>query len=336
MNIKWREIGLVWVLILKRLLKRKSFWVIIVLLPLLLFATYKMEQKEEGGLRAAVYCQDEQIKERLILTENPSFYLVDSVEQLKNHVLLGKAECGYVIPEDLLYSFAKGDWYWEVEVYEGPDSMFTKLINEVLFSQIFEIVSTNWYQEYVFSKLEDKGISLSEQELKDSLLGKINNQETFRVEIIRMGEEVTGPGMNTSDSFFAPKNIVAVMIYLTSLIAVIDRIRDRELGHFRQNQRWIAAVFTIWHPTFLVALSGFFFLLCIGQSDFGDILLLALLTTVYGLILGWMVRKSKWMYGILPVLFLASMVCCPVFIDLSVILPFFRWLKVLFPFAFYL
>lgn len=352
MSMRWKESFMLWRLSFKRLLKRKRFWAILVLLPVTLLAMYFSTDLAPDGLQAVVYSEDTIWKDRLSVLDNPSFYFVDSKELLKEEVLLGKAECGYVIPKDLIVSFEKEDWYWEIEVYEGSHSMFTKLINEVLFGQIFDLVSTRWYADFMEEKLAESGVEISKEEMDQVLLDKLSSGETFQVETVRLGmaggnDQSVNAEANSLK--LSARNVVAIMVYLVSLVSVIDVVKDREERHFQKRQRFRAAVFTIFNPAFCVALSGVITMcftgdMFIGQEvdsfywikEVGSLLLLICFVTLYALGLSFLVRKSRWMYGLLPVLFVSSLVCCPVFIDLSAFIPIFQWLKVLFPVAFYL
>ena len=358
--MKSREQFLVYKLTLKRLLTRKSFWILLILLPILLVGISKLEQGNEETLKAVVYCREERLIPLLEDLENPCFYFVDTEEELKRQVLTGKAECGYVIPEDLLEAFEQEDWYWKVEVYEGSHSMFTKLINEVLFSRVYELVSVDWYEAFVEDTLVTDVTNIPE-EIQKKLSQILANEETFRVQTIRLtkGAEIgepdegyveTGEKGSFGTGRISAKGVVAIMLYLMSLLAIMDVVKDREKRHFKVGVQLPASFWTIFHPVMLVGVSGFFSLLLTGclvsgkvSGDFYRILLditayigLLLVTVAYALMLSFFVRKSNWMYGLTPVLFAAGLVCCPVFVDLGAVFPIFHWIKWLFPFAFYL
>lgn len=333
MKREMKKHGLVARMTLKRLFTRKSFWLILCLMPVFLFGLDALSKEEEDALRAVVYCPQQELTERLSEESNPGFYFVESVEEVKEQVLTGKAECGYVIPENLPESFREDDWYWQIEVYEGSHSMFTGLINEVLFSRIFELVSTDWYLQFAGEKLSID--SMQElQAVRDKLEEVFAKGETFQVQTIRLTDEnipgdekesadrTAGDAQVSSRGMISAEGVVAVLLYLMSLLAVMDVARDREKGHFRKEIRPSAAFWTIWHPVVLVGIVG------------GAGLLLIFMTVVYALLLSLLVRKSEWMYGLTPVLFMAGLVCCPIFVDLGDFFPFFQWMKWLFPFGF--
>ena len=315
--------------VFKRLLARKSFWIIFCLIPIFLIGLGILNKEEETGLRAAVYCEEASLAESLKSQTNPAFVLVESVDEVKRLVLTGKAECGYVIPEDLFEAFLEDDWNWKVTAYEGPHSMFTGLMNEVLFSIIFERVSVDWYLQYMEDKL---GLAASETEIagKERLQQILEGEQTFRVQTIRLtdGEPQDISDLSDQEGIVSAKDVVAILLYLMSLLTVMEVARDREKGYFRKHMRLSAAFWTIFIPVLLVGLAG------LPWIGIATCLAMVGVTVVYAWVLSIMVRKSRWMYGLIPALFVASLVCCPVFADMGALFPNLSWIKWLFPLSF--
>ncbi|MBQ7359577.1 MAG: hypothetical protein IJW63_05735 [Lachnospiraceae bacterium] len=341
MRQRMKSFGVVWQITLKRLFARRSFWVVLLLLPLLIVAIQGLEKEQEQGLRAAVYSKETIWQEHLTGAGIPSFYFVDSLENLKDEVLHGNAECGYYIQEGLLQAFAEDDWYWQVEVYESSNSMFTKLINEALFSRLFQVVSSEWYLDYMGKKLVEAGASTSEMEVLDALSQNMLSGETFQVETVLLTKTNEIQQEKEPENLLSTRSVVAAMIYLVSLLAVMDVVRDREKMHFPVKQRVWAAFCTIFHPTLMVAMVGGIGILVTeterrNWNELFGLLGLIILTTLYGILLSLVVRRERWMYGVIPVLFVGALVCCPVFVDLGSIIPIFQWIEKLFPVAFYL
>lgn len=356
MKQRTRKLAIVWALTLKRLAYTKSLWVVVLLVPVLLLGIQLLEKDTEQGLTAAVYAEDSFWRDYITSDEKIAFYFVETLEQLKTEVLKGNAECGYVLSKNLLDSFARDDWYWEIEVYESADSMFTKLINEVVFSRIFQVVSTDWYLEYMESLLKETKSDVSTEQIVQALSQDLLGEETFHVETIRVDslgqittdedikeEAVKGKdaGLGNTGSLLSGKGVVAALVYLTSLLAVMQTVRDRERGYFPLKLRCWAALWTIFNPTVLVAFVGLVGL-WITEANFSvsresfALLGLSVLATLYGMVLSVLVRRERLMYGVIPALFVACLVCCPVFVDLGSVVPVLNWIEKLFPVAFYL
>ena len=315
--------------VFKRLLARKSFWIVLCLLPTLLIGLGILNKDEENGLRAAVYCEEKGLVGSLEGQTNPVFVFVETIDEVKQLVLTGKVECGYVIPDDLFEAFQEDDWNWKISVYEGSHSMFTGLVNEVLFSAIFEQVSVEWYLQYMEDKLSAEAGG-KETAGKERLQQILAGEETFRVQTIRLanGESQDTNAVSEQEGIISVKDIAAVLLYLLSLLTITDVVRDREKGRFRKSMQPYAAFWTIFVPVFLVGLTGLPWL--------GIVTCLKMIgvTVLYAWALNVLIRKSGWMYGLIPVLFVASLVCCPVFVDMGTLFPNITWIKWLFPLSF--
>lgn len=318
----------IFTVVFKRFLTRKSFWVILCLLPFLLVGVERLGTEEDAGLRAVLYCEEDGLKESLAKQDALSFDFVDSIEELKQQVLSGTAECGYVITDDLFEAFEKDDWSWKVTVYEGPDSMFTQVISEVLFEKIYEQVSVDWYISFMKENLETAKAQ-SEEEIRETLKQVLLSDETFQIETIRLrGETKAGIEKAQGENIISVRDVTAVLLYLMSLLAVMDVLNDREKGHFRRQKRLSSAIWTIALPVCIIGLVSVHW---IGWEIY---LGMSVVIVAYALILSFFVRKTRWMYGLIPVLFIASLVCCPVFVDIGSFFPLFVWIKWLFPLGF--
>lgn len=72
-----------------------------------------------------------------------------SEEDVKKQVLLGKAECGYILQDNLQNELLDGNGNWSITVYENEESTLTKLVNEVLFERVFYQTSLTWFEGYL-------------------------------------------------------------------------------------------------------------------------------------------------------------------------------------------
>ncbi len=94
----------------KRYLKRIPFLLLLAALPLTALAASRMENGKDGTVRIAVCCLDPEpaslgnrLKENLLARDTGlfSFYPCENEQQVRDHVAARKAECGYLIPENL-------------------------------------------------------------------------------------------------------------------------------------------------------------------------------------------------------------------------------------------
>lgn len=341
----------------KRLLRRKSFLVLLCLMPLAVAGMQGLAQSGETSLRVAVYAPDRDKWEEA-LCEDTGYvrvYFCDTSEELKEDVITGKAECGYILPENLMQRFGEDDWYWAVEAYESSNSIATNVVNETVFSRIFQVVSSEWFVEYILDRMgPEASEEMREQKFVLAvLLQKLEDGSTFSVETKYIGQggmnrteerlnESTADGEKESaGSIFPARGAAAVLIYVCALMGAVDALRDRRKGFFMGRFPVASAVFAVGLPVCLGTCAGYAALLAAGACrgigrEFLYLFLYALLLTGYGCTLQWILRRESILAGCIPFLFLACLVCAPVFIDLSSIVPVMGILEKCFPASFYL
>lgn len=346
----------------KRLLCKKSFWVILCLLLLCMIGVRELEKGSETTVQVAVCAENDSAWKEALKKETGliQFYFCDSVEQLKRDVVTGSAECGYVLTEDLQKKVEEDDWYWSIEVYESSQSMLTRTINETVFSRIFYVISSEWYAGYIAEKadletaeeVENKGVILEvlRSSMGDGSTFSVVTEYVDRNALPAYGQG--GAGQQTdmqpekepqagNRGVFPVRGVAAAGIFLCGLLGAGDVLRDKRKGYFIGKPRIWTGAFTIGLPVFFAAV-GAYIALWVTATDRGvvrELFLLGgyvLLVTVYALVLQWIVRKEHLLAGMIPFLFLGSLVCAPVFIDLGSIFPVFGILENLFPATWYL
>ena len=134
----------------KRILRRKSVWVTLLLTVCVTAALVKLEKNSSAVIYAAVCTKDETLAAHLAEHEGlVRFVLCEDEEEVKRNVIKGEAECGYVLQEDLQKEIAAGRGNWSIEVWAGSDSAMTPVVNEILFETIFTEIATDWYAGYI-------------------------------------------------------------------------------------------------------------------------------------------------------------------------------------------
>lgn len=329
----------------KRLLGRKIFWLLLCLIPLAVAGMQALAGSGESVLRAAVYTPNRAEWEEALGRDTGlvRFYFCDTPEQLKQEVAQGKAECGYILPEDLRRRFEEDDWYWAVEVYESSGSTMTEVVNETVFSRIFQAVSSEWFVGLMQDRMDPAAAEhLQEQEIVwEALRRKLEDGSTFSVEIREGVDGTSGNAKDPARNVFPARGIAAALLYACALLGAMDALRDRRRGYFKSRFPMTAAVLAVALPVWTGACAGYGALLAAGADrGIGRELLAmavyALLLTGYGCALQWLLRRESVLAGCVPFLFLACLVCTPVFIDLSSIVPEMRILEKCFPASFYL
>lgn len=339
----------------KRLFHRKSFLICLIGIPLIIAGIQAGVGYQEPVLQAAFYMEpdtngqiDEYRSELADLLKNEKgrvqFRECASEEILKKQVLSGKAECGYILQEDLQKRIEKADWDHLVPVLQSPRSVLTDTINEVFYGKIYEKVSVDRYAGYIAKSLDGK---ISEEQVVEKLRARMTDDSTFRVQYKTIDEAGTPVQDQTPELSYTDrviKGTAAVLILLCGLAGGLDWLEDREKRRFQKKFDQLGAgiltimVSVIW-AVLIVIISMVVMRVCSWNSlvpEAGKLLLYGILVTGYACGIAWLFRSRRKLAAAIPVILIGSVVCSPLFMDLGQLYPVFKVLEKLFPVTYYL
>lgn len=345
----------------KRYFRRISFLLILFLLPA---AVRGIRSAEAGGgteVKIAVFAEgmetegnapksesgdlplEQILAKRLVSAAEKQeesllqFYICGSEQQVKDEVASRRAECGYVIGENLRERLAEKDYKRIIRVYSAPSTVAASLSTEVVFSVLMELYDGELLAGYakdsaIFDSIGAVGSPEREQLAKQA--GKLYetwlyNGSTFRftsgLEKSVNSEENEEP----ADSVFPVRGIVAVYIFIIGLYAAAMNLSDEKKGLFFSipyGYRTVCRMAALTAPVFLAALSGLAALWSGNAiSGFGRELPAILLYMAAVVLFSWLLRcavgNPEVIYCLLPFFLIGSLVFCPVVIDIGRYLP---------------
>ena len=105
---------------------------------------YKRQDPEPASL-------GNRLKENLLARDTGlfSFYPCENEQQVRDHVAARKAECGYLIPENLEQKINSGRFKRSITVFSAPSTMTASLSTEVVFSELAAIRNKDILEDYV-------------------------------------------------------------------------------------------------------------------------------------------------------------------------------------------
>lgn len=276
-------------------------------------------QEEKGILRFQGYSdQDEMIR------------------QIEN----GTLECGYLLPEGFYDNLLKGKTTRQITLYYSPASSAHKISYEVVFADLFEILSEDILKEYLKENDAFKGIEL--EEARERLLALntqyAGNGSTFCFVYETMGNQVDVKPENLN----ILRGCIGVIIFFISLLGLGNCLEQRNIWKaFPGN-----AGSRLNSGSVHVAICGSVLLggicLWVSQSvknplkEVEGLLFYFLILEIYIRALGLFIKSSKLLYGLIPVMILGSCLFSPVFIRIDRYLPWTEWISGLFPVTYYL
>ena len=200
-----------------------------------------LEQRSDTEITVAVY--DESAGFEQNLSENDklvSFIFCDSSKEVRDMVLKGKAQCGYILPKDLIQCMKYGEAERLVKVYELGDAMLTPMINEIVFAQIYKEVSRDMYEDFI----DEKGL-LEEIHRKTDLYldTRLTDNSTFHIDK-KVIQSKNHDNKNDLDALQSKKEVsaallkeilAAAVIILCAAAGIIQALMDYKAHYFYRH-----------------------------------------------------------------------------------------------------
>ncbi len=330
---------------IKRQMKQISFCLLLILLPCVTFAFSHMYSEDDTSICVALYTDSDELDsiiEKLINREGTIFFYRCSNEvSLYQDVSTGHAECGYVFPSTLYDSLDADHKNNLIQVIISPYSTLTKVINEVVYSEIFEEYSLHLLEEFIENESPitmmnsnkstkyyiDKAVKLYHDHLMDG--------STFRF----IYESPYQKPITIKSILMTPiRGFISLFILLAAFCGCIRFYNDKE-NHIYDNRAKYALphllILSITVPTILMSIVGLFCLFFTGiMNDFWiETLILGvynLLVILFVFFLGSMIRKKMIFISTIPIFLIGSILFTPIFLDISAILPSMKAVQYLF------
>lgn len=255
----------------KRLLWKKTIWICLAGMALLSVLQYNLEKQSDTVITAAVYTSDTELRELISEYDGLVHFLVCSdSEEVKRNVMRGNAECGYVLQEDLQKKILAGDGVWSIEVYEKADSTMTRVVNEVLFERIFYAISTEWFEGYIAEHemfadvLQEVGEEALREEAGRQFVRKLSDDSTFSFEKLSIS------GTAEAHTAYPTKAAAGAGIVLCGIVGVLEALQDIRKRRFRGETALFAGIFTVLQPVLCGTAAALFIVGMTGKwSGFG-------------------------------------------------------------------
>ena len=225
-------------LIQKRLLKKPSFLIILLLIPIVVFSISKLSEKDTSIFKAAIYSGKDQDEAKAAVLSRISAYedvleykFCNSPEEAKDAVINGSVDCAWIFPDDF-YSTVRE--YAEnpstdikfVSVYVREETVPTRLSGELLFGSVFPEISKEIYLDYLNNKLDLKD-TVSNEEMMDVF----NSIETSKDIIVFT--DIDGNEIKKSNFLVSPiRGILSIFIMISALASAMYYVKDADKGAF--------------------------------------------------------------------------------------------------------
>lgn len=323
--------ALLWLCLLtKRLYKKPTFPILLLLIPALCFCYGATAGQDSGVVTLALACEapdamTEEIFAQLAKSDLMHFRICESPEQAELLVRTGKADEAWIFPENFaqrLETFVdspeKGGL---IRVLQRENSVLLGLSRETLSATLFNAIARQVYLDYMLSLPGTEAID------RDALLAcydqaaQIDQLFTFRN---------TDAGDAAGNYLLTPlRGLLGTVIVLGTLAAAMYYMRDVQRGTFcwvRPTRQHLPELASLLIPSVhLTAAASLCLALC-GLSpgffrELATVVLYGLCVGAFAMLLRRITRCVSILGILLPVLAVGMLILCPVFFDLAVLRP---------------
>lgn len=343
-----RKIFMWFWLLNKRLYKKITFVLLLLMIPLLVVG-YGFAAQEESGVMTIALAQDgadpmaTQVIEKLI--NEPSlvrFVPCDSTEAAKDMIRDGKADAAWLFPKEMeqkVYRFIQSPNKFNafIRVVERSDSVPLRLTREKLSGTVFSFCSRQFYLNYLRENVSELD-NVSDEALLQHYDEFIEDANLF--EFAYLDAEGGAEDLEDASYLTTPvRGLLAVIVVLAGLAAAMYFVQDSNAGTFSLVPQRSKAFVEL--TSQLIAITNtaavMFFSLLFGDLTEGlgrELLVLALYCLGVALFCMNIRQWCNHLYALavaMPLLIVVMLVVCPVFFDFAIL----RTLQFLFPPTYY-
>lgn len=339
--------GIFWfILSWKRITKYPLFLLLFLLLPLGAFFFRQAEQEDTGKIPIALSVEESEwnlsVAEVLLQEDSGfDFYLCESVEELKEDVAAGRAECGFSLPADLKERLDSGDYKRAIRVICSPAAVVDGIASETVFAGLFQVYGRDLLEEYVKygEAFEPARLQLEQTELEEcaeELLWQqvellyekaLSDGSTFAFAYETMDGDVLKE--ETIKAVFPVKGVGAVLLFIMGLAAAVLTAEDEQRGFYRgmtRKKRHAFQLISIFAVVLLFSVSVLSSVFISGEArtagqEIMNMVLYCGMITIFSFVLFSFFPNPLLLSSLIPFFLLGCLVVCPVFADLSPFVP---------------
>jgi len=322
-----------WALLTKRLLRRPGYLAVLLLVPLFALGLSLLSQEDSGAVTVALYLADPEdpvaaaTAARLETGESVlRCERVFSEEEARARVRSGRADAAWLLDRDLtakLRDYVRYSRGGCITVVEREENVFLRVSREKLFGSVYPELSFTLFQSFAENEL---GLGeLTESELRTYYNSGFTAQELLRFRYL------DGTEVETSGSYLtAPlRGILALLLLLGAMASGMYCYGDERAESFVWLAGWKRALLPVFSHLIAMLPAALAVLGALALSDAWlglgreTLLLLCYLPgcALFCEILRLFCPREEQFGALIPILTLAILVFCPVFLSLRWALP---------------
>lgn len=347
---------LTWILLFqKRILKKPMFQITILLIPILLFLLFTFNKSSDSLVRVALISGNDEYSQNFVkdLLDSSnhviSYYQCYDENQMRKDVLTGKAECGYIMPDDMprkIAQFSSKKKQGIITAIVKKESISTKIVNEIIYGRLFSERAYPVLKDFINEKQPDRLTSAEDEKMYDTFSKYLIEPLMFSFEYADGSKNDLLNNDDISHNYYMlpVRGILSVLILISSMSGVLmlsNDDRKNTWGFIKLSKRPAFNYFYIFMSILPIAICSLaaIFITGISTNVLNEIRLMVLYTlllTGFSSLLKALIKNIYVLCSLIPVTVLLSLIICPVFIDIGSIVPQARFVRLFLPTNYYL
>ena len=318
----------------KRLLKKPSFIIILMLMPAVVFILSNIINDTDDTISVGLYYDGEsqEIKdsiEELITGDSAvEFIVAKSPEDIREAILRNEMECGFIFSGNIYENLVKEDADGGIILYESAKSTVTDYIKEKVFASIYRRLSFDRLVSYLD---ESEYIRLDKEErdayLRNRYESYVDEGGIFEVNYTdgdTMIHSNTAERVNDRSYLKRPiKGFLSIFVMVASLAGAVFFAIDEKAGIYgilSYIERPFVNLVTIFIPTFLACAAAYVCVLISGVgygalTELANIVSYCLLLTGFVNLLRAVISNEVVLCSLLPMLTVVCIICCDIIVN---------------------
>ena len=337
-------------LMMKRTMKQPFVYIMAaVLIVLSILCRVVPDSEKSTFIPVAVLCLDTSeeavstVSDILSMNSIFDYYTVSSEDEMYRDIAAGKADSGFIIPEDYYSTCTSYATLKDIRIIVTDGSTFPSLAADEIYSVLFnysaaEILEDTIRSEEIYKSYSD---TISTDEIaaltRENYNNIISGNNIFHIEDVSGGKynEITG-----SQPVEIPvRKLSGFFILAAALLGLLNFTGDKEAGIFIRMSGTghlfmkLVEVFTLMLP---VSIISYISILVAYPGENAVTLLLhiilySLMVCLFTFIVSLIIRKSTLLKGVLPVYLILTLIFGGIFFDLSGFSSIVKIISCLFP-----
>ena len=332
-------------LLVKMQLKNPVIVTVLIAMPVAAFIiTHTASLKEAEPVRVGIVLEDDDMiavltRDYLINGDySVEFYEAESQEKIEQDIMNKRAECGYIVSTGLKDKLDSGSYSDVIELIICKSDFVSSMTDEIFFSAMFKAYSPEVAVNYVNSVEKfQKHAEKAEEEIRKGYEEYISGDDTFRIDFkVIDGTQEAELQLEDKTGQFPLRALFMILVYISGFFGIVEYYFDKNSGTFitlPRMYRIAGKPVYAFISCVLFAVSAIITLAVAGQLNGGtDILhmtVYVIAVTLFAWLVAILVRSTSTMISIIPVLLIACLILCPVFVNITAYVPFTKYIRAL-------